>query len=463
MNAIVGTEVLPNRNRPMTALPTLIRHTPGQIQPLLKFNNDKPILDLMEKLRKSLKDRRLGAKFQQLEESDKDIRELIALLRAGRKPKKKYEGADAIFDFLKGLNDLVRLAQEVGFDFPFAEYSQVRQLPVIEVEFAHLRESEQSIGRLVLLDTPGPNESGQPHLRKMLQDQLRKASAVLAILDYSQLKSEADAQVRSDLQDIAVLTQDRLFVLVNKFDQKDRNSDGEVAVKSFVTKTLMNGLIEEHKVFPVSSKWGYLANRARHEIALYGKLPTPDEQSWVVDFGECAFGRSWERHIQNAEEVVKESETLWNDSLFHEPLEKVIRTAHARSAAFSLDSAAAKLVDIAEKISNQLNTRETGLKKSAVELQEMIEGLHEDIDAIEASEQSVRQHAETLHKSLIASAELRFNEIKSQTVSAVDTYFKQGKALEQRAYEEKMAGYKRKKSKKTKEEILMLLPILLQL
>jgi ribosome biogenesis GTPase A len=26
INAIVGTEVLPNRNRPMTALPTLIRH-----------------------------------------------------------------------------------------------------------------------------------------------------------------------------------------------------------------------------------------------------------------------------------------------------------------------------------------------------------------------------------------------------------------------------------------------------
>lgn len=30
INAIVGTEVLPNRNRPMTALPTLIRHTPAR-------------------------------------------------------------------------------------------------------------------------------------------------------------------------------------------------------------------------------------------------------------------------------------------------------------------------------------------------------------------------------------------------------------------------------------------------
>lgn len=43
INAIVGTEVLPNRNRPMTALPTLIKHTPGQIEPILKFENSVPI------------------------------------------------------------------------------------------------------------------------------------------------------------------------------------------------------------------------------------------------------------------------------------------------------------------------------------------------------------------------------------------------------------------------------------
>ena len=42
INAIVGTEVLPNRNRPMTALPTLIRHTPGQKEPVLHFPTLRP-------------------------------------------------------------------------------------------------------------------------------------------------------------------------------------------------------------------------------------------------------------------------------------------------------------------------------------------------------------------------------------------------------------------------------------
>lgn len=38
INAIVGTEVLPNRNRPMTALPTLIRHTCGKKIPYCIFH-----------------------------------------------------------------------------------------------------------------------------------------------------------------------------------------------------------------------------------------------------------------------------------------------------------------------------------------------------------------------------------------------------------------------------------------
>ncbi|END8675217.1 dynamin family protein, partial [Escherichia coli] len=35
INAIVGQEILPNRNRPMTSVPTLIRHVPGKTEPVL--------------------------------------------------------------------------------------------------------------------------------------------------------------------------------------------------------------------------------------------------------------------------------------------------------------------------------------------------------------------------------------------------------------------------------------------
>lgn len=118
INAIVGTEVLPNRNRPMTALPTLIRHTPGQIEPVLKFDNDQPIHTLMNLLHKSLKKQENSAAIKELV-NDSDMKEIITLIEKGEKFQTRYQGADEIFLFLRGLNDLVRLSRALNIDFPF--------------------------------------------------------------------------------------------------------------------------------------------------------------------------------------------------------------------------------------------------------------------------------------------------------------------------------------------------------
>lgn len=106
---------------------------------------------------------------------------------------------------------LVRLATALNVEFPFEAYEEVHELPVIEVEFSHLTGMDDSHGTLTLLDT-GPNEAGQPQLQAMMRDQLQKASAVLAVLDYTQLNSEADQQVRAELNDIANVAAGRLFV-----------------------------------------------------------------------------------------------------------------------------------------------------------------------------------------------------------------------------------------------------------
>jgi ribosome-binding ATPase YchF (GTP1/OBG family) len=45
INAIVGKEILPNRNDPMTTLPTLIRNKHGQVEPLLRLNEIKPLVE----------------------------------------------------------------------------------------------------------------------------------------------------------------------------------------------------------------------------------------------------------------------------------------------------------------------------------------------------------------------------------------------------------------------------------
>jgi len=432
INAIVGTEVLPNRNRPMTTLPTLIRHTRGQIEPVLRFENDQPIHQLMGQLSQAMQLPENQSIVRRLNE-DAVMKRLLAQIREGINPRRIYQGVDAIFEFLKELNDLVRLCHEIKLEFPFGSYDEIHELPVIEVEFVHLRETDEAGGRLTLLDTPGPNESGQRHLRSMLKEQIHKASAVLAVFDYTQLKSDADAEVRGQLLEIAAMSQGRLYALVNKFDEKDRHGDGEDQVRDLVAATLMEGQIRPEHVFPVSSRLAYLANRARHELSVNRRLPDPEQQPWVADFGEEALGRRWENKIDDMEEVEKSVEALWKDSLFHAPLERVIKTAHAQAAVLAVDAAAAKLVDTAQRMDNLLNIRETALSKSARELLDHINKLQQDIARVDHCETQTRTLADNMLKELSEASKALFDEVKKDAMAELDKYFLEGKTIERRS------------------------------
>jgi len=448
INAIVGTEILPNRNRPMTALPTLIRHVQGQSSPILKFDNDKPILRLIQKLRQKIQNPAHKSLVNKLKKDGLD--ELIQVLISNKKLQQRYEGADQIFEFLKSLNDLVRIAPAFDIEFPFSDYDEIHELPVIEVEFVHLRENNQSQGKLTLLDTPGPNEAGQSHLKKMLKEQLSKASAVLAVLDYTQLKSDADAQVRDNLQEIATISEGRLYALVNKFDQKDRHSDSADDVKHYVAESLMRKSLPVDKVFPVSSKWGYLANRARHELSIHVKLPDFKEQAWVKDFGEELFGALWENLITDPEYVKKGANKLWENSLFEKPLEDIIKTAHTNAAIFAIDSAAAKLLDIAQKMNTFLSTRTTALTKSVQELRKQIKGLQQDIQQVDETEKSAKQMAGEMLKQLYTRIQELYDKNMKEVLYDLKYYFDKGLELENqhiREYKKKIEEEKKRLQK----------------
>lgn len=448
INAIVGTEVLPNRNTPMTAIPTLIRHVPGQKDPVLRLTHRGPLDALCRQLQRQLD---ASATVQRIKDSgDADLYELALNVREGRVLPEVSEGAAAIFQTLKGINDLVRLSALLNIDFPFDEYSSVANLPVICVEFAHLEEKTGGTGTLTLLDTPGPNEAGQDRLRPMLKEQLSKASAVLAVMDYTQLKSEADAQVRADLLEIAEVARGRLYALVNKFDQSDRNGMKADAVKQFVQELMSSTqgpVLQAEQVFPVSSRYAYLANRARHEVARHGSLPVPAHGTWVEDFGELAFGRLWESKIEDAQKVQKAAAALWNDSLFDAPLSGVIQMAHANAAVLAVDAASAKLLDYATKMSNQCTARETALLMEAKNLRELVQGLQDDIERIGKCEQAAKDSQEEQVKNFTAALDLHFGNLTQEVKDQLETYFQRGK------HDEKARNFKRRQDEKDQEDL----------
>lgn len=444
VNAIVGQEILPNRNRPMTSVPTLIRHVPGKTEPVLHLEHIQPVRNLLITLQEKLATP-AGQQVAQTLQQTGDTRELLDILTDDGWLKNEYHGEEEIFTGLASLNDLVRLAAAMGSEFPFDEYAEVQKLPVIDVEFSHLVGMDECQGTLTLLDTPGPNEAGQPQMEVMMRDQLQKASAVLAVMDYTQMNSKADEEVRKELNAIADVSAGRLFVLVNKFDEKDRNGDGADAVRQKVPAMLNSDVLPASRVYPGSSRQAYLANRALHELRKNGTLPV--DEAWVDDFVRETFGRMKKDYVCKDSELATEGATdLWEGSLIDQLITEVILSSHSRAAALAVDSAAAKLMQNAENISEYLSLRHQGLMQSIQSLQAHITSLLEDIREIADCQEQVTADVRMAMEEIDARTRELLTGVCTSLEEELNDYFRSGKRKEQQMLEEENSAQPRERN-----------------
>ena len=444
INAIVGQEILPNRNRPMTSVPTLIRHVPGKTEPVLHLEHIQPVRNLLITLQEKLATP-AGQQVAQTLQQTGDTRELLDILTDDGWLKNEYHGEEETFTGLASLNDLVRLAAAMGTEFPFDEYAEVQKLPVIDVEFSHLVGMDACQGTLTLLDTPGPNEAGQPQMEVMMRDQLQKASAVLAVMDYTQMNSKADEDVRKELNAIADVSAGRLFVLVNKFDEKDRNGDGADAVRQKVPAMLNSDVLPASRVYPGSSRQAYLANRALHELRKNGTLPV--DEAWVDDFVREAFGRMKKDYVCKDSELATEGATdLWECSLIDQLITEVILSSHSRAAALAVDSAAAKLMQNAENISEYLSLRHQGLMQSIQSLQAHITSLLEDIREIADCQEQVTADVRMAMEEIDARTRELLTGVCTSLEEELNDYFRSGKRKEQQMLEEENSAQPRERN-----------------
>ena len=346
----------------------------------------------------------------------------------------------------------MRLSAKSGQEFPFDDYDEIDQFPIIEVEFAHLSSLEATQGHLTLLDTPGPNESARPHLRRMLQEQLERASAVLAVLDYTQLKSEADAEVRHELTKVAETAGDRMYALVNKFDQRDRHGDDTDEVNALVVDLMElddgTSMVTADRVFPVSAQWAYLSKRAQHEICAHGHMPDPHDEPWVEDFGEEAFGRRWERRVRDSQAVGECAEELWQDSNFSEPLDSIIAEAQRQATALILQSAINRLIGYGERVANSTKVRQASLASDVADLERLIGKLAEDErDLAKFKEDALRDFDEHLRDVLNELAAMA-QDVSDKAKAELERIFKEGREMEQAAADSGRTGESGKRRKR---------------
>ena len=386
INAIVGTEVLPSRNQPMTTLPTLIRHEPGIRTPRLIFRKTAPFQQSLHSIKNKINELSQHGKLEDYKLlSTEGSRELVYdILHDGLTFREtEIIGSEPIYHFLKKLNDISRICDTLAIESPLIAYQSIDEFPVIEIEFLHLKNADLSgQGRFTLIDTPGPNEAGAKYLKDILADQLTKASAVLAVLDYTQLNAEADAEVRESLFEVLESNHNNLYVLVNKFDQRDRNGMDTDELKDFIANQLFEQQLESSRIFPVSSKYAYLSARALFELVRNGRLPNYQENSWVQDFGDEALGKRWQRVIDDVREVEESANDLWNESQFEAPLDQVIFKSSREASYISVMSALDKMLHYDKQMIDSLGLRYNAIKADIELLKDYIRTLEKDIEQV---------------------------------------------------------------------------------
>mgnify|MGYP002407932980 CR=1 FL=1 len=441
INAVVGMELLPNRNQPMTIVPTIIRHCPGKKEPELNFPNPKPFNQLIERLLEKLQEMQSRGELADFAFcTTSDGKALIEAILSGslREIASHYQGNDGIFRFLTCVNDIWRLCgtDEIAIDIDdyLHQYQHIQDLPAIEVEFFHLRDQDYE-GKFALIDTPGHNEAGQTVLKNIVEEQLEKASAVIVILDYTQMNAEAEAELRKSLGGIEHINGNQSFILVNKYDQKDRNGMDMETLRSYVATQLFAGRVNTERVFPVSGKYAYLANRALNELSVNGALPVAADNLWIDDFGQLAFGTGWESDIDDGEEVKSRAARLWKNSRFEQPLREVIQNGLENAAIVSLKSAIGKMAAYDKQIIESVQFRSNALNTDIKIIESQIKSLEEDIEKIKnaradltvSTNRSIKVLQEKIFNMVYASDNLLKKEIQTSFSNK-----KEGNWLEQR-------------------------------
>ncbi|EJR8429635.1 dGTPase, partial [Escherichia coli] len=189
------------------------------------------------------------------------------------------------------------------------------------------------------------------------------------------------------------------------------------------------------RVYPGSSRQAYLANRALHELQKNGTLP--DDEAWVDDFVREAFGRMKKEHICKDSELATEGATdLWEGSLIDKLITEVIQSSHSRSAALAVDSAAAKLMQNAENVSEYLSLRHQGLQQSIQSLQVHITSLLADIQEIEKCQNRVTGDVKIAMDNINTKTRELLTGVSTSLEEKLNAYFRSGKRKEQQMLEE---------------------------
>lgn len=405
INALIGEDVLPHRLTAMTTLPTLIRHKPGQKEPVLKLHKLKVLKKLLDEVKAKVD------AFDGKEAELSKVNEALTTVKTRSNDiRQEYVGKDEIHQALFLINDTFRLAGHDSFAVELGAYlqqfSEITSLPTVEVEFRCLAGKPLGAhpGSLALLDTPGPNEAGQSDvLKKILSEQIEKnASMVLLVMNYTQLNTEQDSEIRNQIKGIKEVIKDRSFVVVNRFDERKRGDLDKTQTKKLASDLLNDSIGEDDfitpdAVFPVSSHHAFIGGKVREQIETGVDLVRflSDEQN--LDFFEAGFGMIEKDEIEKLtfEDIEEKCTRVLNSSGYDLFTKSMLEKAYTKAGVSSLQSALARLASNAAKVDSFSTVIGSALAQEMGSLTVSIkrtQGLLQAIDEISCKVQEIKEN-----------------------------------------------------------------------
>ena len=398
INAIVGQELLPSRNAAMTTLPTEIIFDPQL---------EEPVLTLTPQIQDVFRDTFIALQRKIAELGLDRVQERMAQYpHLAKLPEKiqgmtgisidnKIPGRLSIINSLRALNDIIRLCSVLD---PLSDPLQsLIDVPRIYSPFYRSGITERSdiAGKLVIVDTPGPNEAGENlKLVNVVAEQLQASSVILIVLNFTELNTKAEDEIKKDVARVIELRgKDNLYVLVNKVDQRKEGDMTPEQVRQFVAAEYGIGDgAQSDRVFEISARWAFSAANFLGEVqqrpgAEVAQLKT------ARSLAQDVFPLDWEEELEETTvaQLKKKAEKLWAKSGFDLFLTNAVNAlmteAAPRCITSSLNIAKGRLLELMED--TQLRSR--AINEDGEKLRLEVAALDEDINSIENCRNSLQE------------------------------------------------------------------------
>ncbi|MEM7760068.1 MAG: dynamin family protein, partial [Cyanobacteria bacterium P01_A01_bin.40] len=338
--------------------------------------------------------------------------------------KEKVRGHKAISTVLNRLNHLIRLYSVIE---PSKDpLARLQDVPCIQAPSLSLGNQKQAdnFGNLTLIDTPGPNEAGEGlKLTAVVEEQLRRSSIVLVVLDFTQLNSEAAESIKTQIQPIVEsIGTENLYVLVNKIDQRRPGDMTPEQVKEFVVADL--GLNPEHShVFEIAAVRAFTATKFLLEVQQNPQIQLLEIKS-LATLAQEVLGIDWDEELDDitVKILTKKAQKLWRKSGFMSFLERAIAGLMKNAAPRCLNNALNLSRNNLLAIRDDLNLRHNAISQDTAKLQAEIESLENDLSCLESCRDRLSSIAEVKIK-LQQNLQALLGKLKTEAAINVENFF----------------------------------------